>query len=102
MMTKLYLFSKKIHRLLVFVVLALGLFMMLSGLMLKYTAYFIDNFKFIDLVMMRYLHNSVSIIFSIVLFFMMLTGTLMYFLPIIIRKKAAVTPVSLPAEPPTT
>lgn len=101
MVTKFYLFSKKIHRLLVFVVIVLGLFMMASGLMLKYTAFVIDNLKFIDLIMIRYLHNSVSVIFTAVLFVMMLTGVLMYFLPMMIRKKSVAAPAP-PTEPPAT
>lgn len=78
-MTKLFLFSKKIHRLLALVVSVLGLFMMVSGIFLKYPVFVMNNLKFIDLGLVRYLHNNVSVIFSITLFLMMATGLLMYF-----------------------
>lgn len=102
MMTKIYLFSKKIHRWLVLAVSALGLFMMVSGIFLKYPVFVMNNLKFIDLGLVRYLHNNISVVFSAALFLMMLTGLLMYFLPWLMRKKSVLSsaPPTQPTAPP--
>ena len=87
-----YLLSKKIHRLLVLLMLFLTLIMAGTGIMLKYLSFFDRHFHFIDLGLVRYLHNNLSIVFTIVLLLMALTGTIMYFIPYIQSRKAVIPP----------
>ncbi len=79
MNTKIFLFCKKIHRILVLVISTATVFMALTGLMLKYTSFFSKYFGFIDLGMIRYVHNNLSVYFTIVLVLMAVTGLYMYF-----------------------
>ncbi len=58
-----------------------------TGLILKY-AFIVTKFQFLDLGLMRYLHNIFSVFFSIALSLMIVTGLLLYFLPLLIRRKA--------------
>ena len=85
MMIKLYVLSKQIHRLLVFAITILLVVMSFTGILLKYS-FIADKFSFIDSGYIRYLHNSVSPYFSIVLFLMLITGLYMYLFPIL-RKR---------------
>lgn len=77
-MTKYYLISKKIHRILVLIITVLSLLMALTGLMLKYPAF---NLNLINLGLVRYLHNQLSPLFGIVLTLMIITGVWMYLYP---------------------
>jgi hypothetical protein len=78
MMIKIYLFMKKVHRILVLIIITLGLFMGATGTLLKFSAFSAKYFSFFDLGLIRYLHNQISIYFSIVLLLMIFSGTWMY------------------------
>lgn len=77
----LYLLAKKIHRMLVFVIIVVGFTMSLTGILLKYS-FLATKFDFIDLGQVRYLHNNLSPFFSVVLILMILTGIVMYLFPL--------------------
>jgi uncharacterized iron-regulated membrane protein len=72
---KLYLFSKKIHRLLALIIAVMALIMMITGLNMKYGWFFLDP------LFARHLHNTFSIYFAVVLLLMMLAGLVMFFFP---------------------
>jgi hypothetical protein len=80
-----YLTFRKVHRVLVLVMIGSTLLMTITGLIMKYPA--ITNVVSFDLGFIRKLHNLTSPFFSIVLLLMMLSGTVMYFYPIIARRK---------------
>ncbi|NMB84104.1 hypothetical protein GYA28_02335 [Candidatus Roizmanbacteria bacterium] len=73
-MIKLYLFSKKIHRVLVMAVVFLGSIMGITGLILKY--------HLSDYGLIRWLHNQLSLFFGLVFFVMLVTGIVMYIFPL--------------------
>lgn len=86
MKIKLYLLSKQLHRLSMYITSALILVMAGTGLVLKYPV--INTwFPFIDPLRLRVIHNAVSPIFGGVLFLMMLTGIYMYIFPLL-KKEA--------------
>lgn len=72
-----YLLSRKIHRILVLIISVVGLLMALTGMLLKYTL-IATKFTFIDLDLIRYIHNNLSPIFSFVFLGMLVTGLFMY------------------------
>jgi len=76
---KIFLLSKKIHRLLVLAISVLILFMAATGAMLKYSGFFSKYLPFLNLGLVRYLHSSLSLYFTAVLIFMGATGLYMYF-----------------------
>lgn len=79
--TNLYLLAKKIHRLLVIIILIIGLVMAGTGILLKY--YFIsEKLTFIDLGVVRSLHNNLSPYFAVIFLGMMITGIIMYLYPL--------------------
>jgi len=82
-MTKLYLYSKKVHRVLVLVITAMILIMAGTGTMLEYSVSFFG----LDLGLVRYVHNKLSIYFTVVLVLMMITGLYMYIFPVLNRHK---------------
>lgn len=84
-MIKLYLFSKSIHRILVILISVVGLFMAVTGILLKYT-FLVTKLSFFDLGLIRYLHNNLSPIFVFLFFLMGITGIIMYIYPLT-RKK---------------
>lgn len=84
-----YQLSRKIHRLLVLLITVLGLAMAGSGLLLKYPSFVSQSLSFIDLGLLRYLHNRLSPWFGILLTLMALTGVVMYFYPVYMKRKAA-------------
>ncbi|MEW6611011.1 MAG: hypothetical protein AB1352_05345 [Patescibacteria group bacterium] len=88
-----YLATKKIHRLLVLVISLFILIMAGTGVLLKYSIFVANNLRFIDLGMIRYLHNQLSPWFALILFSMALTGLYMYFYPFMRRKKGQDTAV---------
>jgi ABC-type transport system involved in cytochrome c biogenesis permease subunit len=61
------------------------LLMAFTGTVLKYPR--ITNFIPLDLVFIRNLHNIASPFFGVVLVLMMVSGVVMYFYPIIARRK---------------
>ena len=97
MINKLYLYSKSIHRISLFAMVALTMIMGGTGTMMKYPSFF-SSIPFVDLALMRAVHNMMSIYFSIVLSLMMLTGLYMYLFPYL-RKKPALQQVTKPAVP---
>ncbi len=97
-MTKLYILAKKIHRLLVLIILVLALLMMGTGILMKFPTLVTNGLTFINLSYVRYLHNQLSVYFSAVLAGMIITGSWMYLYPIIIRRRAAKQAPQPPAE----
>ena len=86
-MTKLYLLSKTIHRLFLYLISYMIIFMSVTGVILKYS--FFSDRAYIDLGLIRYLHNEFSIYFAVSLGIMMLTGIMMYLFPLIRRKPSS-------------
>lgn len=80
-MQDVYVWSRKIHRFTLFFTIALGLFMMTTGLMMKFSV----ALPFLDLADARGYHNIVSVFFAVVLFIQMLSGFYMYIHPWILR-----------------
>jgi len=80
-MTNLYLFSKKIHRILVLIIFVIGILMGITGIFLKYS-FIAAKFTFMDLGLMRYIHNNLSPYFFIVFLGMLITGLVMYIFPL--------------------
>ena len=81
-MTKFYLLAKKIHRFLVLIIAAVIMIMAWTGAMMKYSwAPFGMN-----LAKARYVHNQLSVIFTIVLSLMAITGIAMYLIPYLIGR----------------
>lgn len=78
-MSKLFLWCKKIHRLLVLIIVASTLIMAATGILMKYQ---LDATGQI-----RYVHNQMSIIFTVLLSVMAATGLFMYFFPLLIKRK---------------
>ena len=80
-MIKLYLLTKQIHRLILYVTVLLIAFMSVTGLILKYPTLSIHYLPFLDLGLIRYIHNEFSLYFIAVLFVMAVTGIFMYVFP---------------------
>jgi cytochrome b subunit of formate dehydrogenase len=74
--TKVYLFAKKIHRLLVIIILTTGIVMAVTGLFM-----YSGNYLSWDPLMVRILHHQLSIIFTLVLGLMGLTGSYLFIFP---------------------
>ena len=72
----LYRWVRLIHRYLVVIVVILGVAMMVTGYTMHEKTYF-----GMDPVLMRYVHNSVSTVFSIILGMMMITGSYLFLFP---------------------
>lgn len=85
--------ARKLHRMLILIMLTLGLFMAMTGMALKYT-WAASLLGFLDITLIRFLHNSMSTYFGIALFCMILTGTWMYFYPAV--KKRQRKPITTP------
>lgn len=79
-----YLFVRKLHRILVLVIILSTLIMTVTGVILKYPK--LSNLIPFDLFFIRSLHNATSPFFAIVLTLMMLSGSVMYFYPILARR----------------
>lgn len=84
-MIKLYLLSKKIHRILVLIISVIGILMAITGIILKYT-FIATKFTFVDLGSVRFVHNNLSPVFSIVFLGMLATGLIMYLFPVLRNK----------------
>lgn len=78
MMIKLFILSRKIHRLLVLMISAAGLVMAITGVAIKY--------QIGDTGQMRFVHSQMSVIFTVIFIFMTLTGLTMYLFPLLRRK----------------
>lgn len=84
-MIKLYLWTKTLHRIFLYLASYLIIFMSFTGIILKYP--FFSRFTFLDLGLLRSLHNEFSIYFVVSLGVMMITGIYMYLFPILRRKR---------------
>ncbi|MDO8610702.1 MAG: hypothetical protein Q7R95_09220 [bacterium] len=96
-MTKLYLLSRKIHRILVVIITLLTLLMAGTGLLLKYT-FIAASIGITNLSLLRSLHNNLSPFFTIALILMILTGLCMYLFPVI--NKSQKVDLTKSVEPP--
>ena len=77
-----FLITKKIHRLLVVVILVTGICMIYTGLsMWSGTSFILDPQS------VRYLHNKLSLLFTFILGAMMITGTYLFLFPYLPIKK---------------
>lgn len=76
-MIKYFIVARKIHRFLVLVVTSLSLIMAFTGLLLKFP-FLSSKLNFLDLGMIRYVHNQLSPFLTIVLLIMAITGIIMY------------------------
>lgn len=74
---------KQIHRLVLYVTTLLILFMSSTGIALKYPSFFSQRLSFIDLGLIRFLHNEFSLYASIAFVLMMITGIYMYYFPLL-------------------
>lgn len=83
-MIKLLIWSRKIHRLFVFVTSALIFVMATTGLLLKYTSF--ASIIFLNLGLIRFLHNNLSPYLTIALMVMVMTGLIMYIGPKLISR----------------
>jgi len=80
--TYLFLLSKKIHRLLVVLIILLTIPMTITGYMMKTSTYFpFDPFA------IRMIHSTISLYFSGVLGLMSLTGLYMFIFPYLAKKQ---------------
>ena len=70
--TNIYLLSKKIHRLLVFIILILGFVMTITGIFL---------YSGTSPFFVRILHHQLSILFSLILGLMSLSGLYLFLFP---------------------
>lgn len=86
-MSKLYVLARKLHRLFVLAIVALGLAMTITGIFLRYPAFAEKIFPSLNLTLVRFLHNKLSVFFTITLALMSLTGLVMYLYPIILKRK---------------
>jgi len=80
--TYLFLLSKKIHRLLVFLIIILTIPMTITGYMMKEGLYFP-----FDPLAIRMIHSTISLYFVGVLGLMSLTGLYMYIFPYLAKKQ---------------
>lgn len=82
-----YVWSKKIHRLMMWVVLVIGLGMMVGGLVMHRELEGEWYPPFIDSILVRELHNTMAVPFALALGVMMATGLLMWGVPKILSKR---------------
>ena len=80
-----FLLSKKIHRFLVIIIATIGVLMAGTGILLKYTI-ISKKLTFIDLGLIRSLHNNLSPYFAVVFLGMLITGLVMYLFPMLKNK----------------
>lgn len=82
-MIKIYLVTKQIHRIVLYITTLFILIMSVTGIILKYPSFFSQKMTFLDLDLTRYLHNEISLYFSASLIFMAITGIFMYIFPLL-------------------
>ena len=75
-----FLLSKKIHRFLVIIISVIGILMIGTGILLKYKP------DFIDMGLVRLIHNNLSPYFVVVFLGMLITGLVMYIFPMLKNK----------------
>lgn len=83
---KLFALSKSIHRKLVLLMIPIGSIQAFTGVILKYELFFRKTF-FLDTVVVRSLHSSLSVYFTMILTGMMLTGSYVYIYPWFARQR---------------
>jgi uncharacterized iron-regulated membrane protein len=79
---QLYVTVRKIHRFFSLAVLVAGICMMITGLCL-----YLNQYTFVDPMLVRYLHNKLSLLFSGILGAMMLTGLYLFLFPYLPNKR---------------
>lgn len=75
-----YLLSRKIHRIAMFVMVPLSLIMIVTGVLMEEGIYLFPG--------ERQLHSTFSITFSVLLTVMMMTGIVLYVYPLLIKRNA--------------
>lgn len=83
-MNKLYLYAKTIHRSLVILIVIATFIMAGSGMILKNPK--LGQALNMDLSLVRYLHNNFSVVFTILLLLMILSGVVMYIFPLLKKR----------------
>ena len=78
-MNNLYLLSRKIHRILILLIIMSTLIMAFTGMILKNPG--IGQTLGLNSSLIRYLHNNFSLVFVSILSMMMVTGLVMYLFP---------------------
>ncbi|MFA6909225.1 MAG: hypothetical protein WC289_05095 [Patescibacteria group bacterium] len=86
-MTNTFTITKKIHRMLMLMIMTIGLFMAATGLLLRYQSFTSEYFPLLSLGQIRFLHNKLSVYFAIILILMIITGLWMYFYPVVTRHR---------------
>lgn len=84
--TKLLIWSKSFHRILVLPAIVLTIAMSISGILLKSE---FGNIESVDYGLVRTMHDKLSVIFAGLLVLMSITGTFLYVLPLIRLRKNA-------------
>ncbi len=84
--TKIYLYARAIHRFLVIIISFLTLIMAGTGIILHQSSEGENLPKNIDVNLARYIHNQLSVLFTVVLVLMALSGIIMYIYPLIKEK----------------
>lgn len=85
-LNKIYLFSKKIHRIFMLVTILSVLVMSSTGGFLKFPM--LAEFVGVDSGLMRYVHNQFSIVLSVLLVIMMTTGLVLYLIPELLKSRS--------------
>lgn len=73
-------YARKLHRLFLLLIIITGIIMMGTGTAMKY-----PDLAPIDQIQARIIHSAVSTWFSVIFVFMMITGLVMYFVPVILK-----------------
>ena len=89
---QIYAWSKKIHKWMMWVVLLLGSGMMFGGLVMHRELEGEWYPPFVDTALVRSLHNTMAVPFTVALSLMMLTGLLMWGIPKILMSRKPVIP----------
>lgn len=95
-MQLLYVWAKKIHRVVMWVALALGSGMMFGGLVMHQQLEGGWIPPGVDTLLVRELHNTMAVPFTVALLLMMITGLIMWIVPKILSKR-----INKPINQPT-
>lgn len=85
-MSSLYLLSKKIHRITMFIAVVLILLMTFTGTFMKFP-FLLKYVGFLNVIQLRQLHSTFSPYFSLTILVMLVTGVFMYLYPYLIKKE---------------
>lgn len=83
-MNKCFVNARKIHTYMVIPIVILGVIMVFSGLLLKFSIPL--SFLHIDFYLVRQIHSFASVFFSIVFTISMITGSFMYYMHIKVKR----------------